>query len=66
MALVLTLAPGSDTTACNLFGPRCAYRVVMVKLLSHQVCTSLSVAPMPIIRSRVCRSIRQVVPAKFP
>jgi hypothetical protein len=49
---VLTLAPGSDTTGCNLFGPRCAYRLVMVKLLSHQVCNIFKRSANANFRSR--------------
>ena len=58
----MSLAPSKDTTACNLLGPKCAHRLVIVKLLcpKRSAISSSGVPFMQPARKRVS----QVVPTK--
>jgi len=61
---VEALAPSSDTTACSLFGPRCAYRLVIVKLLCPNK-SAISSSGAPFIRSRLADVCRKSCQRKF-
>jgi hypothetical protein len=64
VALLVALAPSSDTTACNLFEPRCAYRsqparkrmpqVVPTKVFDPRL-NNRVVKPMPTVFERLAR-----------
>jgi hypothetical protein len=61
---LVSLAPSKDTTACNLFGPRCAYRLVIVKLLCPSR-SAISSSGAPLIRTRLANVCRKSCQRKF-
>src|SRR5712664_3478950 len=64
VAVVVAVALSSDTTACSLFGPRCAYRLVFVKLLCPSKST-ISSSGAPFIRRRLANVCRKSCQRKF-